>query len=297
MPLDKFGYNSGENMSANQNLNQEQTAAENLLYQRLFIFLIIFSVLVIGAVNTQRKILFLSILFIGVIICWALTFILIRTAKRIDNKSGGRLVRLILGYLVPIFCSGILTIALFMGSFGFIDPYLFNLDVKSAQVESKIDELKNDIVKRISPETKKTSKNFKNVDSVIADSKTIRSGKPLTNISFENPSAQTEAAKQNTDSKYYKPIESVITESKTSRSSISPEGINAERSPEKIIVTPQKSSSKYFKAIDSVIVNEKPPSKKPLSKNPLNPLPSQVPKSSKSSKIFKNIDSVISKEK
>ena len=286
-------------MSANQNLNQEQTAAENLLYQRLFIFLIIFSVLVIGAVNTQRKILFLSILFIGVIICWALTFILIRTAKRIDNISGGRLVRLILGYLVPIFCSGILTVALFMGSFGFVDPYLFNLDVKSAQVESKIDELKNDIVKQMSPEKKQTSKNFKNVDSVIADSRIVRSGKPLNeNINFDKLPGKAVIPKQNVDSKDYRPIESVISESKPIRSTISPESINSGSSQGKIVVTPQKSNSKYFKAIDSVIVNEKPSSnKKTLNKNLITPLPSQVPKSSKSSKIFKIIDSVISKEK
>ena len=286
-------------MSANQNLNQEQTAAENLLYQRLFIFLIIFSVLVIGAVNTQRKILFLSILFIGVIICWALTFILIRTAKRIDNISGGRLVRLILGYLVPIFCSGILTVALFMGSFGFVDPYLFNLDVKSAQVESKIDELKNDIVKQMSPEKKQTSKNFKNVDSVIADSRIVRSGKPLNeNINFDKLPGKAVIPKQNVDSKDYRPIESVISESKPIRSTISPESINSGSSQGKIVVTPQKSNSKYFKAIDSVIVNEKPSSnKKTLNKNLITPLPSQVPKSSKSSKIFKSIDSVISKEK
>ena len=48
-------------MSINWNLNQEQTAVENLLYQRLIMFLIVFSIFVLGAVNTQRKILFLSI--------------------------------------------------------------------------------------------------------------------------------------------------------------------------------------------------------------------------------------------
>lgn len=197
-------------MSTNWDLNQERTAAENLLYQRLIIFLIVFSVFVIGAVNTQRKILFLSILAIGVIICWVLTFIVIRTAKRIDNKSGGRVVRLLLGYFVPIFCSVLLTIALFVGSFGFVDSYLFNIDVKSAHIENKIDELKNDIAKQISPGVKKSSGNFKSIDSVIAEGKIIRSAKKGEDLNFLYPSTKAVPQKQNPNSKYFKSVDSVM---------------------------------------------------------------------------------------
>jgi len=242
-------------MSTNWNLNQEQTAAENLLYQRLIIFLIVFSVLVIGAVNTQRKILFLSILSLGVIICWVLTFILIRTAKRIDNKSGGKLVRLLLGYLVPIFCSSLLTVVLFVGSFGFVDPYLFNVDLKPVQLENKVDELKNDVVKRISPAEKKTSNNFKNVDSVIAESKTVRSVKQLENISFENPPEKTVVPKQNINAKYFKAIDSVIISDKPANSKNLLNKNPIRQQPPQ--TSKQNKGSKNFKSIDSVIAKGK----------------------------------------
>lgn len=205
-------------MSDYKELNQEQTAAENLLYQRLIIFLIVFSVLVIAAVNAQRKILFLSILLLGVLICWVLTFIIIRTAKRIDNKSGGRLVRIILGYLVPIFCSFLLTSFLFFGSFGFADPYLFPSEIKQIKLENKINELKNDLVKRISSEEKKTSDNFKNIDSVIAEGKTVRSADKSGNTKLVNPPGKTFTPKQNISSKYFKSIDSVIVNDKPVKS-------------------------------------------------------------------------------
>ncbi|MEK6552004.1 MAG: hypothetical protein AABZ54_00955, partial [Bacteroidota bacterium] len=54
---------------SNWDNNPEQSCTENLLYNRLILFLIVFSIFVLGAVNTQRKILFLSILSLGVIIC------------------------------------------------------------------------------------------------------------------------------------------------------------------------------------------------------------------------------------
>ncbi|TSA25835.1 MAG: hypothetical protein D4R68_08230 [Ignavibacteriales bacterium] len=187
-------------MSTNSNLNQESTAAENLLYQRLIIFLIVFSVFVLGAVSSQRKILFLSILSLGVIICWVLTFIIIRTAKRIDKKSGGRLIRLLLGYLVPIFCSLLLTLALTVGSFGFVDPYLFNVDLKPVQIEKKVNEITNEIKNQLKPKVDTTYNNFKNIDSVIAGNKAGTKKKLISN--------------EGKDSKHFKSIESIIKEKK-----------------------------------------------------------------------------------
>lgn len=242
-------------MLVNRDLNQEQTAAENLLYQRLIVFLIVFSVFVIGAVNAQRKILFISILSLGVIICWVLTFIVIRTAKRIDNKSGGRLVRWLLGYLVPVFCSMLLTTALFFGSLGFIDPYLFSSEIKQVQLENKIDELKNDLVKRISPGEKKTYNDFKNIDSVIAEGKTVRSDKPLENISSEKTPQKVVKPKQNNESKYFKNVDSVIVSDKPlSRKNISNRN-SVNPFPPK--TTKPIKDSKNFKNIDSVIAKEK----------------------------------------
>jgi hypothetical protein len=255
MLIDKSGHNSGVEMSTNWNLNQERAAVENLLYQRLIIFLIVFSVFVLGAVNTQRKILFLSIIFLGVIICWVLTFILIRTAKRIDDKSGGRLVRLLLGYLVPIFCSSLLTLVLFVGSFGFVDSYLFSTDLKSVQLENKIDELKNDVVKRISPAEKKTSNNFKNVDSVIAESKTVRSGKKAEDLNFLYQSTKAVTQSKNPSSKYFKNVDSVVVSDKPTNSKNRLDKNQIMNQP--LPTSKQTKGSKNFKNIDSVIVKVK----------------------------------------
>lgn len=238
-------------MYTNRDLNQETMAAENLLYQRLIIFLIVFSVFVIGAVNTQRKILFISILGLGVIICWVLTFIVIRTAKRIDNKSGGRIVRLLLGYFVPVFCSVLLTTALFVGSFGFVDRYLFNVDVKPVHVENKIAELKNDIVKQISPGVKKSSDNFKSVDSVIAEGKITRSAKKEEYLNSFSPSTKAVTPKQNSNSKYFKSIDSIITIDKPSSAKRRTDKNNIE--PKKTDTTKQNKSSKHFSDIEKVI--------------------------------------------
>ena len=189
-------------MTSNKENNPEQSSSENLLYQRLILFLIVFSIFVIGAVNTQRKILFLSVLALGVIICWVITFIIIRTAKKIDNRSGGRLVRLLLGHLVPVFCSLLLTISLIAGSYGFADPYLFNVDLKPVQLENKLNEIKNDIKDQLTPKEKKTSKDFKNIDSVVSNDSAARSsGK---NNPFKS------GTKKKDDSKYFKSIEKVV---------------------------------------------------------------------------------------
>jgi hypothetical protein len=191
-------------MSANQNMNQEPTNAENLLYQRVILFLIVFSIFVLGAVNTQRKILFLSVLALGVIICWVLTFIIIRTARRIDNKYGGRIVRLVLGYFVPIFCSCLLTIALITGSSGLADPYLFNVDIKPIQIENKVDEIKNAIKDELKPKEKKTTKDFKSIDSVINNSNAVRSA-------GKNKPVKPDSNKKNDpNSKYFKSIDRVV---------------------------------------------------------------------------------------
>lgn len=189
-------------MSTNSNINEEQTTTENLLYQRLIIFLIVFSVLVIAALNTQKKILFLSVLALGVIICWVLTLIIIRTTKKIDKKFGGKLILLLLGYLIPIFCSLFLTITLIVGSLGFVDPYLFNVDIKPVQLEKKVDEIKNEIKKQLKPKEDLTSKHFKSIDSVINNDSIIRAR--------ERKNLLKKGTNNQSDSKYFKSIDKVV---------------------------------------------------------------------------------------
>lgn len=189
---------------SNRDNNSEQSSNENLLYQRVILFLIVFSIFVLGAINTQRKILFLTILSLGVIICWVLTFIIIRTAKRLDNKSGGKLVRILLGYIVPIFCSCLLTIALFVGSFGFVDSYLFNVDIKPVQLENKVDDLKIDFNNQLKPKEEKTTKDFKSIDSVINNNNVVRS------TNKKNPVKSDTNKKNDPNSKYFKSIDKVV---------------------------------------------------------------------------------------
>lgn len=181
------------------NNNSEQTNNENLLFQRLIMFLIVFSIFVLGAVNAQRKILFISILSLGVIMCWVFTFIIIRTAKRIDKKSGGRLLKLLLGFFVPIFCSFLLTVALFAGSVGYADQYLFNIDIKPTKLENKVNEITKEIKNKIAP--KPVMKDFKSIDSVINNDSLTRAAKRR---------EQLKSGTTKDESKYFQSIDRVI---------------------------------------------------------------------------------------
>src|ERR1035437_7842728 len=95
-----------DEVNPNWDLSRERSVAENNLNQRLALFLIIFLIVFIGAVNTSKKYFFLSLLFVGVLICWILAYTIIRStrkinlinkelysaddhARRIDKKSGG----------------------------------------------------------------------------------------------------------------------------------------------------------------------------------------------------------------
>jgi hypothetical protein len=185
---------------------------ENIFYQRLFFFLMIFAVIVIGAVNTQRKILFLSILLVGVIVCWAAAFILIRTSKVIDNKLGGRFVKLFLGYIIPVLCSSILTLALIFGSFGFMDKLLFDLDVNPIHIENKMNDVKNEVKKIIQPKADTSSKNFKNIDSMLSEKK---SKKIIYDESLPKEVIKKDSvSKGSKSSKYFKSIETIVDDKK-----------------------------------------------------------------------------------
>jgi hypothetical protein len=91
-------------------------------------FLVVFSIVIAGAINSKTQSLFEIILWIGAIICWALAVTIFRASKKldiilkdlfkdethpvriVDKLAGGLSVRWILGYLIPVICCTILTL-------------------------------------------------------------------------------------------------------------------------------------------------------------------------------------------
>jgi hypothetical protein len=216
-------------VNPNWDLSRERSIAENNLNQRLALFLIIFLIVFIGAVNTSKKYFFLSLLFVGVLICWILAYTIIRStrkinlinkelysaddhAKRIDKKSGGRSSRWLLGYFVPISCCVLLTMGLLAGSFGFLDPYLTIIVDKSVQVENKVETKAVEFKKEISREPDNSSKYFKNVDTVISQGRVINSKSKADK--FTTNETKPVVRKVNRSDPNFKNIETVISNGK-----------------------------------------------------------------------------------
>ena len=173
-------------------LSRERSIAENSFNQRLTLFLIVFLIVFIGSVNTTKKLFFISVIFIGVLICWILAYTIVKLtkkinrinkelfsadeqARRIDKKTGGRSSRWLLGYFVPICCSILLTMTLLAGSIGFLDPYFTITVDKAVQLENKVEKAAVELKNKTIPVADSSSKYFKNVDVVIAEGKVINS--------------------------------------------------------------------------------------------------------------------------
>ena len=163
--------------SAGWDFNQERAFTENLLNQRISFFLIFFAIVVAGAVFVKSKIFFLLILFLGLVICWVLSLAIFVTAKKlgaVDKKFYGIIVRWLLGYFLPFFCSSLITLGFAVGAIGYFDSYL-SLDLgKVSTIEQGIKKVEEKIGKQDIPSVK-SNPNFKNIDSVLkyAAKKTI----------------------------------------------------------------------------------------------------------------------------
>lgn len=229
--MKRFKQNIDE-ASPGLDLISERSAAETSLNQRLTLFLIIFLIVFIGAVNTSKKFFFVSLLFAGVLICWVLAYTIIRStkkinrinkelyaaddfARRIDKKAGGRSSRWLIGYFIPISCSVLLTMGLLAGSFGFLDPYLTIVVDKTVQVETKVEKAATVEIKKVTaPQVDNSSKYFKNVDSVIAQGKVINSKVKVDKfITNENKPVVKKENNSNSNSNF-KNIETVISTGK-----------------------------------------------------------------------------------
>ncbi len=180
----KYHINDGNDSKGDWSLNQERMLTEQLFNQKINFFLLFFALVIIGALVTRSSELFNTVLFIGAIICWILTLSIISTARRIGAIAKalkgekehplntitfgilGKVSRLLIGYVLPIACSLIITSGALMGTYGFFDFYF---TVKREAVQ-KIDEVKKEINNLNLPVLKKKEtdpKNFQVIDSVL----------------------------------------------------------------------------------------------------------------------------------
>lgn len=109
-------------------MSQERAFIENLLGQRVNFFLLLFSLVIAGAISSKNQQHLIIVLVLGAIICWLLALTIFRSQQKldlildelmkneehpvaiIDKKAKGISMRRIIGYIVPISCSISLTI-------------------------------------------------------------------------------------------------------------------------------------------------------------------------------------------
>lgn len=160
---------------------------ERAIDRRLAIFLVFFTVVIIGALGSGSASLSSVGFSIGSIICWLLAISIILTTRKTGalaralKKTGDSayslieirlysvFIRWILGYIIPVFCAIVLTFGSVASSLGWLN----NIWFYKFQVESKIDQIKNklpEIKIENKPEVKspaKPDKNFQAIDSVL----------------------------------------------------------------------------------------------------------------------------------
>ena len=120
-------------------MSQERAFMESLFNQRLSFFLIFFSIVIAGALNTQKLWHLIIILCLGSIICWLLASTIYRAQKQwnllmrelykdmthpatiINEAVKGRSSRPVLGFWIPTLCSSLLTLGFILSLIGVID--------------------------------------------------------------------------------------------------------------------------------------------------------------------------------
>ncbi|MFA7229039.1 MAG: hypothetical protein WC061_08385 [Melioribacteraceae bacterium] len=192
---------------------QERTFLENLLNQRISFFLIFFSLIIAGTVFIKSKIFFLAIMSIGVVISWVLALTIFVTVNRLgslDNKLFARIVRWLIGYFLPFFCSMLITIALAAGAFGYLDSYLLQDLGKVKTVEEGIKKIEKAIANKDSS-TLKNDPNFKDINTVIKEGARIEQADQTAQKAAVEVKKNSAPLKPNPN---FKSIESIINEKK-----------------------------------------------------------------------------------
>ncbi len=212
MPRFYKNYNQTGNINAESSGVEELAFLEKAIDRRLAIFLVFFTVVIVGALGSGSSSLSAAGFSIGSIICWLLAISIILTtrktgaiAKALKKEVGGivasieagiyaKFVRWILGYIIPVFCSIVLTFGSVASSVGWLNDIWFY----RFKVESKIDEIKNNLPeiefkKKNEVAKPEPNKNFEPIDSVMNSTIKIPVSSQTTNSQVEEN---------------YKPIES-----------------------------------------------------------------------------------------
>jgi hypothetical protein len=184
MAKKKFPKNEITTQIPNVDSNQEKISSEALLSQRLHFIILFFVIVLSGAILTANvsKDYLITILSIGTIISWALTYTVLRLSLklRVIEKTSGNVIskpiklilkipRAVLGWIgdlfIPVFCSLVITVSLGMVLTGYYD-----FSVAPKNVEEKIKDVLPTIKKEKLDSTKKKSeyiKEFQNLDSLL----------------------------------------------------------------------------------------------------------------------------------
>lgn len=214
MPRFYKNYNQQGNFNTGNNGIEELAYLEKAIDRRLAIFLVCFTIVVIGALGSGSSSISAVGFSIGSIICWLLAISIILTtrktgavAKALKKEVGGivasieagvyaKFVRWILGYIIPVFCSIVLTFGSVASSAGWLNDiwfYRFKVESKIDEIKSNLPEIKIEKKKEIAkPEP---NQNFVPIDSVMNSTIKIP-------VSSQNENLQVEES--------YKPIESVV---------------------------------------------------------------------------------------
>jgi hypothetical protein len=289
---------------SNWDLNQERTFWERMLNQKINFFLAFFVILIIGAAVANTKELTLFILSVGAIILWILTVSIINTTRKInfavkelsksgnhptgvvDRKAKGRLVRLMLGFGLPIFCSSVITLIYLAGLSGL---YSFRFPTKPEvvrTVQTTLENGKESLIDKKPAEDYTT--HFENVDSIIRKNKSVRVYVPIDSTSRLVSKQKIVLQPDAKNNPNFRTIDKVISGSEvySSTAQASPKPLNPVKS-----AKPQLSNP-HFKNIDKVISKTESVSvttttgKQPVKKEKTNPALPENPN-------FKKIEKVI----
>lgn len=197
--------------------DQEKAFLENLLNQRVSFFLIFFALVLAAAFFVKSKMFFLAILFLGFIISWVLSLTIFVTARKlgsIEKNLFSKIVRWLVGYFLPFFCSAIITAGFLSGAMGYFDTYL-TVDLgKVPSVEQGIKKIGETLGKPDSAALR-NNPNFKNIDDVIKEqAKQAAAESGAVNDSLKGKNTQKDKAVKAKPNPNFKSIESILDEKK-----------------------------------------------------------------------------------
>lgn len=172
---------------SNWDRNQERAFWEQLLNQKLNYFLIFFAVVLGGIFTVSSKTVSIGIQALSAIILWILALSIINTAHKLnivikslsredhiptaiaDRRIPGRVIKILYGYFLPVFCATIITVSSAASISGL---YVVNFPNKTDVVKAvdstivkPLEKAKDESLEKKKIE-KEESKYFKNIDSL-----------------------------------------------------------------------------------------------------------------------------------